>query len=76
MAVQKETEQAVKPWWRRREPMHQIGYILSAIWMGGIVVATKGDTKHFLFSYVFLVPLAGWVLGLGIAAFLRHRAKK
>lgn len=61
-----------RPWWRRKEPMHRIGYILSAIWMAGIVVVTNGDTGHFLFNFIFTVPLAGWVIGLIVAALLRR----
>jgi len=68
--------EAPRPWWRDKETVHKIGYILSALWMGGIVVATNGDTKHFLFNFIFTVPLAGWIIGLGIAAFLRRSEKK
>ncbi len=61
-----------RPWWRQKEPVHRIGYILSAIWMAGIVIATNGDTGHFLFNFIFTVPLAGWVIGLVAAALLRR----
>ena len=61
-----------RPWWRRKEPVHRIGYILSAIWMAGIVIVTNGDTNHVLFNFIFTVPLAGWVIGLVIAALLRR----
>ena len=61
-----------RPWWRRKEPVHRAGYILSALWMAGIVVATNGDTGHYLFDFIFTVPLAGWVIGLVIAALLRR----
>ncbi len=61
-----------RPWWRQKEPVHRIGYILSAIWMAGIVIATNGDTDHFLFNFIFTVPLAGWVIGLVAAALLRR----
>lgn len=63
------------PWWRQKEPVQKIGYILSALWMGAIVVITNGDTQHFLFNFIFTVPLAGWVIGLGFAAWLRRREK-
>jgi len=63
------------PWWRRKEIVEKIGYILSAIWMGAIVVITKGDIKHYLFNFIFTVPLIGWVIGLGIAALLRRSEK-
>ena len=63
------------PWWRQKEPVQKVGYVLSAVWMAGIVVVTKGDTRHFLFNFIFIVPLAGWIIGLGIAAFLRRLEK-
>lgn len=61
-----------RPWWRRKEPVQRIGYILSAVWMVGIVVVTNGDTGHVLFDFIFTVPLAGWVAGLIVAALLRR----
>lgn len=64
-----------RPWWRDKETVQKIGYILSALWMGGIVVITKGDTKHYLFNFIFLVPLAGWIIGLAIASILNRREK-
>lgn len=70
-----ETGQLPLPWWRRKEIVEKIGYILSAIWMGAIVVITKGDIKHYLFNFIFTVPLAGWIIGLGIAALLRRSEK-
>lgn len=70
-----ETGQPPLPWWRQKEIVQKIGYILSALWMGAVVVISKGDTKHFLFNFIFTVPLAGWIIGLGIAALLRRREK-
>ena len=61
-----------RPRWRQKEPVQRAGYILSAIWMAGIVVATNGDTGHYLFDFIFTVPLAGWAIGLVIAALLRR----
>ena len=71
-----ETARTPLPWWRQKELVQKIGYILSALWMGAVVVIAKGDTKHFLFNFIFTVPLAGWIVGLGIAAFLRRVEKK
>ena len=72
MADPEEPSLAPRPWWRQKEPVQRAGYILSAIWMAGIVVATNGDTGHYLFDFIFTVPLAGWAIGLVIAALLRH----
>ena len=60
------------PWWRRKEPVQRIGYVLTAIWMAGIVVVTNGDTGHVLFDFIFTVPLAGWIAGLVVAGLLRR----
>ena len=66
------TTSDARPWWRRKEPVQRIGYILSGVWMGGIVIVTNGDTGHILFDFIFTVPLAGWIIGLAIAALLRR----
>ena len=72
MADPEEPSPAPRPRWRQKEPVQRAGYILSAIWMAGIVVATNGDTGHYLFNFIFTVPLAGWAIGLVIAALLRR----
>ena len=72
MADPEDPSPAERPWWRRKEPVHRIGYILSAVWMAGIVVVTNGDTRHDLFDFIFTVPLAGWIVGLLAAALLRR----
>ncbi len=72
MADPQEPSPDARPWWRQKEPVHRIGYILSAVWMAGIVIATNGDTGHVLFNFIFTVPLAGWIIGLVAAALLRR----
>jgi hypothetical protein len=59
----------------RKLTWHRIGYILSALWVGGILVATGGNVRHPLFDYIFIVPLAGWAVGLTIGHLL-GRARK
>lgn len=49
-----------------REVWSKIGYGVSALWMIGVLFYTKGDTRHSFFQYIFIVPLAGWVLALAI----------
>ena len=56
--------------WRSRRLWTGIGYAASAAWMLGIVIATGNDTSHPLFQYIFIVPLAGWILGLLAARYL------
>lgn len=75
MADLEEPSPAPRPWWRQKEPVQRAGYILSAIWMAGIVVVANGDTGHFLFNFIFTVPLVGWTVGLAIAALLRRSGR-
>ena len=56
--------------WRSRRLWQGIGYAASAAWMLGIVIITGNDTGHPLFRYIFIVPLAGWILGLLVARYL------
>lgn len=57
----------------RRLLWHRIGYILSAIWVGGVLYVTDGNVRHPLFNYIFIVPLVGWVVGLLIARLFSRR---
>jgi hypothetical protein len=50
-----------------------IGYALTAAWMAGILIVTGSDPAHPWFDYIFVVPLAGWIVGLGIARFVADR---
>ena len=43
------------------------GYVLTAGWIGFILAASGGDSSHPLFDYIFIVPLAGWIIGMLIA---------
>ncbi|RCK26526.1 hypothetical protein TH8_07290 [Thalassospira profundimaris] len=44
-----------------------MGYLLTAGWVGFILAASGGDTAHPLFDYIFVVPLAGWIIGMIVA---------
>jgi|GEM_PF-667635 len=44
-----------------------VGYVLTAGWIGFILAASGGDSSHPLFDYIFIVPLAGWIIGMLIA---------
>lgn len=61
------------PKWLNGHLWKNVGYVLSAIWMIGVLIITGSDTKHPLFQYIFLVPLAGWVLGLMAGAILKKK---
>ena len=56
--------------WRSRRLWHSVGYVGSAAWMIGVVAITGRDVSHPLFRYVFIVPLAGWIVGLAVARLL------
>jgi hypothetical protein len=51
-----------------------LGYLLTAVWIVYILMVTKGDMKQPMFDYIFVVPLAGWIIGMIIAHFVRKRA--
>ncbi|MDH3234214.1 MAG: hypothetical protein OEQ29_11900 [Alphaproteobacteria bacterium] len=53
-----------------RETWTRIGYVLSVIWMVGVLVVSGGKATHPAFDYIFIVPLVGWILGLLIARFI------
>jgi hypothetical protein len=55
-----------------RETWIRIGYVLSAIWMVGVLIVSDGRASHPAFDYIFIVPLAGWILGLVIARVIRR----
>lgn len=44
-----------------------IGYAVTAAWMVAILVVTGSNPAHPWFDFIFVVPLAGWIVGLGIA---------
>lgn len=47
-----------------------IGYGLTAAWMIGILIVSDSNPAHPWFNYIFVVPLIGWIIGIGIARFL------
>ena len=50
-----------------------IGYGLTAAWMIVILVITDSDPSHPWFDYIFVVPLVGWIITVGIARFATSR---
>jgi len=50
-----------------------IGYGLTAAWMVGILVATGSDPAHPWFDYIFIVPLVGWIVGVGVSRLAGER---
>lgn len=51
------------------------GYVLTAVWVVYVLSVTKGDMGHPLFDYIFLVPLAGWLIGLVVFRFILPRRR-
>jgi len=50
--------------WRSRRLWHPLGYAATAAWMVVVLNLTHEDTNHPLFRLIFIVPLAGWILGI------------
>ena len=53
--------------WRSRAFWQPVGYGLTALWMIGILAITREDVHHPLFDLIFVVPLAGWIIGIAAA---------
>ena len=62
--------------WRERTTWVRAGWIATALWIIYVLEATKLDKAHPLFNYIFLVPLAGWMLALAIERLVRGRSAK
>ena len=43
-----------------------IGYGLTAAWMIGILLYTGSDPGHPWFDFIFVVPLACWIVAIGV----------
>jgi hypothetical protein len=56
-----------------RETWTRIGYVLSVVWMMAILLVSGGRVTHPAFDYIFIVPLAGWIIGLVIARLIWRR---
>lgn len=50
-----------------------VGYGLTAAWMIGILVVTGSDPAHPWFDYIFVVPLAGWIVAVGVVRLVVQR---
>jgi len=50
-----------------------MGYLLTTAWVGFILAASGGDSSHPLFDYIFVVPLAGWIIGMIIARIIAKK---
>lgn len=53
--------------WSSRRLWMTVGYVGSAAWMLFVLAMTNGDVRDPFFNTIFIVPLAGWVIGLVIA---------
>ncbi|MDP6345847.1 MAG: hypothetical protein QF578_24740 [Alphaproteobacteria bacterium] len=58
--------------WRSRRTWHLLGSIATVIWLTHVALTTDFDPGHPLFDYIFIVPLAGWVMIL----FLTRRLER
>ena len=53
--------------WRSRRLWHPLGYGATALWMATVLSLTHEDANQPLFQLIFIVPLAGWILGIAAA---------
>ncbi len=61
------------PLWRSRRLWHPIGYTFTGLWMLGVLLVTGGNSRHPLFDYIFIVPLAAWIGGVIVAMLVKRR---
>ena len=59
--------------WRARRTWHALGYGLTALWMVLVLVLSGNDPAHPLFNFIFIVPIAGWLVGISIGRVLRPK---
>jgi len=59
--------------WRNEKMWTRVGYVLTVLWILGILLATDGDMADPLFDFIFIVPLGTWIVGLTIARLTRRR---
>lgn len=57
----------------RRPRWIWIGHALTALWIGGVIIVTRGDPQHALFDFIFTVPLVGWLLAVLVRRFTARR---
>jgi len=47
---------------KKRSFWNRLGYVLTAGWIGFVLLATNGDGSAPLFNTIFLVPLGLWLV--------------
>lgn len=58
--------------WRSRALWLRGGYAATSLWMIAVLVITRQDPRHPLFQLIFIVPLAGWILGIAAAKLIKR----
>jgi hypothetical protein len=48
--------------WRDKKTWNVAGYALTAAWIGYVALKSGGDPAHPLFDFIFLVPIALWLV--------------
>ncbi len=59
--------------WRDRGIWHPVGFGLTALWMLLVLTVTEADMRRPFFNTIFIVPIGGWLLGLGVARLIARR---
>ena len=52
--------------WRRKKTWDAVGLVLTIAWFIYFAVQTGGDLDHPLGTFVFIVPIAIWMVVIGI----------
>jgi len=59
--------------WRSGKTWRMAGWIATGLWIAAILVLTGNDTADPLYDLIFIVPLAGWIVGVTVARLVRRR---
>ena len=61
--------------WRNPRVLQLFGIIATVIWLTHVGLTTDFEPAHPLFDYIFIVPLAGWIVITLVIKRLERNAK-
>jgi hypothetical protein len=61
------------PDWRNPRTWQAVGIVATGIWLSFVAMSTDFDPAHPLFDYIFIVPIAGWLVILLVTRRLGRR---
>jgi|GEM_PF-3237780 len=59
---------------KNRSFWNRLGYILTALWIAFVLLATEGNSEAPLFSTIFLVPLGLWLIIIVLIRYFENTA--